>query len=303
MFDLISIGNISIDLYFKGSSLTFEKDRFQLAIGGKYFVDQFHTGIGGGGVNVAIGVAKEGIKSAVMGTIGNNPFKKMILQLLEAKQVSSKLCFIENDYYNISSILLSEKGERSIIHYSTPHKNILRKASSINNLIEAKIVYMGNLPEVSLTEREVTLNLCKKNNIMTVVNLGVADCRRSKQQLRQLLKKIDILIINGHEFAELVKAPYKDIHYKENVVEWYFPELEDKTVVVTEGKKGSYAYMGGKVYHQKAIEVDKIVDATGAGDGYTAGFIAEYFHSKDIEKSMQKGSLYASKILAKIGAN
>ena len=93
MFDLISIGNISIDLYFKGSSLTFEKDRFQLAIGGKYFVDQFHTGIGGGGVNVAIGVAKEGIKSAVMGTIGNNPFKKMILQLLEAKQVSSKLCF------------------------------------------------------------------------------------------------------------------------------------------------------------------------------------------------------------------
>ncbi|OGK11984.1 hypothetical protein A2954_00410 [Candidatus Roizmanbacteria bacterium RIFCSPLOWO2_01_FULL_37_12] len=303
MFDLISIGNISIDLYFKGSSLTFEKDRFQLAIGGKYFVDQFHTGIGGGGVNVAIGVAKEGIKSAVMGTIGNNPFKKMILQLLEAKQVSSKLCFIENDYYNISSILLSEKGERSIIHYSTPHKNILRKASSINNLIEAKVVYMGNLPDVSLTEREVTLNLCKKNNIITVVNLGVKDCRRSKVQVKHFLSKIDVLIVNGHEFAELVKAQYKDIHFHENVVRWYFRDLEDKTVIITEGKNGSYGYMGGKVYHQKAVEVDKIIDATGAGDGYTAGFISEFFRSRNIEKSMEKGSRYAAKILSIIGAN
>ena len=214
-----------------------------------------------------------------------------------------KFCFIENDYYNISSILLSEKGERSIIHYSTPHKNILRKASSINNLIEAKVVYMGNLPDVSLTEREVTLNLCKKNNIITVVNLGVKDCRRSKVQVKHFLSKIDVLIVNGHEFAELVKAQYKDIHFHENVVRWYFRDLEDKTVIITEGKNGSYGYMGGKVYHQKAVEVDKIIDATGAGDGYTAGFISEFFRSRNIEKSMEKGSRYAAKILSIIGAN
>ena len=100
MFDLISIGNISIDLYFKGDSLTFEKNRFQLAIGGKYFVDQFHTGVGGGGVNVAIGASKAGIKSAVMGTIGNNPFKKMILYLtknfINPAPYSFKTFFIAN---------------------------------------------------------------------------------------------------------------------------------------------------------------------------------------------------------------
>lgn len=303
MFDLISIGNISIDLYFKGNSLTFEKDRFQLAVGGKYFVDQFHTGVGGGGVNVAAGASHAGLKTAVLGTIGNNPFKKIILNLLEEKDVSHKLCYTENDYYNISSILLSENGERSIIHYSTPHKNILRKASSINNLIEAKVVYMGNLPDVSLTEREVTLNLCKKNNILTVVNLGVKDCRRPKNQLKHFLSKIDVLIINGHEFAELVKAQYKDIHFHDNVIRWYFRDLEDKIVIVTEGKKGSYGYMGGKVYHQKAPEIEKIVDATGAGDAYTSGFISEFFYSKNIEKAMEKASRYAKNILSKIGAN
>ncbi|MFN4213084.1 MAG: carbohydrate kinase family protein, partial [Microgenomates group bacterium] len=68
-------------------------------------------------------------------------------------------------------------------------------------------------------------------------------------------------------------------------------------------QKGSYAYYQGKVYHQKAYPIKKIVDTTGAGDGYTAGFIAEYFRSKDIKKAMANGAKYAAKILGKIGAN
>ena len=70
MYDLISIGNISIDLYFKGDALTFQNNRFQLAVGGKYFADHFYTGIGGGGVNIAIGASKFGLNTAVLGTVG-----------------------------------------------------------------------------------------------------------------------------------------------------------------------------------------------------------------------------------------
>ena len=111
------------------------------------------------------------------------------------------------------------------------------------------------------------------------------------------------MILNGHEFAELVKAQYKDIHFHEDVVEWYLPNLADKMVVVTEGKTGSYAYNQHQVYHQDAEPAEKILDSTGAGDAYAAGFIAEYSKSKSIEKSMEEGSKYAAKILAKIGAN
>lgn len=302
-YDLISIGNISIDLFFAGDSLTFKDSRFQLAVGGKYFVNQFHTSIGGGGANVAVGAAKHGLRTAVLGTIGNNPFKKMILQMLESHKVSPNLCSFEDDYYNISSILLTKNGERSIIHYSTPQRNILRKAASIKHLIEAKMVYLGNLPDVSLAERELTLNICNKNHVLTVVNLGVSDCRRHKHQLGSFLRKVDVLIVNGHEFAELVKAQYKDIHFKENVVKWYAPQLEDKIVIITEGENGSFGYSDNKVYQQKAFKAEKIVDTTGAGDAYTASFIAEYFKTGDIEKAMEKGAKYASTILAKIGAS
>ncbi|MBI2641117.1 carbohydrate kinase family protein, partial [Candidatus Roizmanbacteria bacterium] len=124
MFDLISIGSISIDLFFKSDTFTFSNNRFQLAVGGKYFAPYFHTGIGGGGTNVAIGAAKRGLKVAVCGLIGENPFKKMIVDHLDGFNISHKFSKIVNDYFNISTILLTEKGERTIIHHSTPHQKL-----------------------------------------------------------------------------------------------------------------------------------------------------------------------------------
>jgi len=120
MYDLISVGNISVDLYFKGQSFTKNKERFQLALGGKYYADYFHEDIGGGGVNVAVGATRLGLRTAVFGKIGNNSFKEMILKKLADKKVSTELCQIEDDYYKISSIILTDEGERTLINYETP---------------------------------------------------------------------------------------------------------------------------------------------------------------------------------------
>lgn len=303
MYNLISIGSISIDLYFKGNSLTFKDERFQLAIGGKYLADNFYVGIGGGGTNVAIAAGKNGLKTAVMGKIGNNVFKKIILDKLVENNISHTLCDFENSYYNVSLIILSPNGERSIIHYVTPHQHLFSDSNDLKDVTKTKMVYLGNLPDVSLTERSEVLHFFKKKGVKTVVNLGVKDCRKSLKELHHFLGGADILILNGHEFSELVKAPYKDIHFKEHVVKWYIPSLIEKLVVITEGEKGSYAYLGNNLYRQPAERITKIVDTTGAGDGYTGAFIAEYLKSGNVEKSMDKASVFASKILQRVGAN
>ena len=78
MYDLITIGSISIDMYYKGDSLTQKEGRFNLAVGGKYLVDHFYSGLGGGAANVAIGVQSHGFKTAIVGKIGENQFKPLI---------------------------------------------------------------------------------------------------------------------------------------------------------------------------------------------------------------------------------
>ncbi len=303
MYDLISVGSIAIDFYFKGDSLTFKENRFQLAIGGKYAADFFAIRIGGGGVNVAVGASKNGLKTAVLGTIGDNVFKPVVLQRLKKFKVSHHFCDVVKNYYNFSAILLTENGERSIIHFATPHQTLFDHGIKISHLRQAKMVYLGNLPEVNLKEKLKILQFLRKNSVINIVNLGVSDCRRPKNDLLPLLKHIDILILNDHEFAELVKASYKDIYFYEDVISHYIPMLYSHLVIITAGEKGSFGYCEGKVYYQKALQVEKIIDTTGCGDGYTAGFIGEFFHSKNIEKSMEKGAKYAAKILRKIGAN
>jgi len=303
MYDLISVGTISIDLYFLGKSFTFKDNRFALALGGKYQAENFYLSVGGGGTNVAIGVAKHGYKVGILGKIGNNPFKKIIVDYLKDHQISLNLIDFEDNYYNLSTILLTQKGERTILHYSTPHQHLFSSTNPLIGITRTKMVYLGNLPEVSLTQRIKFLKFLKKHNIARIVNLGVFDCRRPKNQIKEILEEVDILIVNGHEFSELVKAQYADIHFYEDVISWYIPYLKEKIVVITNGEKGSYAYHQGKVFFQKALKPAKILDTTGAGDGFTAGFISEFLASKDLVKSLKKGALYASCILGKIGAN
>ena len=303
MYDLISVGTISVDLYFLGKSFTFKDNRFALALGGKYQAENFYLSVGGGGTNVAIGVAKHGYKVGILGKIGNNPFKKIIVDYLKDHQISLNLIDFEDNYYNLSTILLTQKGERTILHYSTPHQHLFSSTNPLIGITKTKMFYLGNLPEVSLTQRIKFLKFLKKHNIARIVNLGVFDCRRPKNQIKEILEEVDILIVNGHEFSELVKAQYADIHFYEDVISWYIPYLKEKIVVITNGEKGSYAYHQGKVFFQKALKPAKILDTTGAGDGFTAGFISEFLASKDLVKSLKKGALYASCILGKIGAN
>lgn len=303
MYDLISIGNISIDLFFQGDSLTFADNRFQFAIGGKYFADSIVESLGGGGANVAIGASKHGLKTAVLGHIGNNPFKTMILEKLKSSSVSTSLCQYVDNYFNISSIFITKKGERSIVHYTSPHQHILSNNDNDQSLLNTQIVYMGNLQHVSLTEKCDLLHFFKKNNKKVIVNFGANDCRRDKEQLEQLLKPIDILIINGHEFADMVKVAYAEIDFSHDVIKKYIPYLSEKDIVLTLGEKGSYAYTQSSVIHQKAYPVTEIIDTTGAGDGFCAGFISGLIKTQSLSKAMDIGAKYASKIISQIGAN
>jgi ribokinase len=302
MYDLITIGGISIDFYFKGESLTYKDNRFQLAVGGKYLATEFHHSVGGGAANVAISAAKHNLKVAVLGMIGNNPYKYMIVEELANKGVSYELCPIIDNYFNLSTILLNPKGERCIINYITPHQHILDK-NILSYLYHSRGIFLGNLPSVLFEERVNLLKNIKKTNINTFINLGISDCRRTKTQIYSLLQYSDVIFLNGHEFAELVKAPYDDIYFKENVIKHYLPDFINKIFIITEGAKGSFGYQNDLVLYQQAVNIEKIIDTTGAGDGFTGSFIAEYLKSKKISKALEKGSQYAAKILQKIGAN
>ena len=306
MFDLVTIGGITVDLYFSGDNLTHDDKRFHLALGGKYFVDSFHQFFGGGAVNVAVGASSHGLKSAIVGKIGKNQFYDDLITFFRKKHINYKYCQIEKNYQNLSIVLLTKSGERTVINYQNSHQHLEKnQKNSLNktNFPQCKFIYMGNLPDTSLKEKIDIASYYHQQNTQIVLNLGIHDCRLQLESVAPLISLSNILIINNYEFSELVKAQIEDIHFHEDVISWYIPKFHNKLVIITQGKKGSYAYLNRKVYYQKAVHIDRIVDTNGVGDAFIAGFISSYINKNNIEDSLLNATNLAAKALKKIGAN
>lgn len=302
MLDIIAVGNISADLFFKADTLTQKDGRFQLAIGGKYMVDDFEMHVGGGGANVSIGCRKNGLRSAVVGMVGNNVFRKSILERLHKSKVNTKHTMFNQTDAHLSMVLLDGRGERTIVVYESSHKHGSEEKHLLSTLPRARAVYFGNLPDVAMQYRSLVMTKLKKHDTFIAVNVGARDCCRPKKYTNELLENADLLIVNTHEFATLIKKDRSKINFNKSVL-GLLPVMKDKIVIVTDSANGSYCYQDEKVYYQRAMRPKKIVDTTGAGDAYTAGFLSSYLKYEDIQRAMKMGARYASHVLGHIGAN
>ncbi len=303
MYDLVSIGTVAIDMYFRGSTIKAEDDRIQLAVGGKYFADTFYEGLGGGATNVSIGAKKNGLSVALAATIGDNVFKQVILQKLDEEQIDYSLSVFEKDFYSISAVLIDPSGDRSLVNYRSKHQDTYEDEEELAKLACTKMVYLANLPNLTLERKAEILRYFRDKQITTFANLGTTDCKRDFSLIKEYLQQVDFLIINAHEFAEMIRTPYATMSLTDNLKEDNLSEFKDLTLILTDGMNGSYGYFNGTVHHQKPVVAESVLDATGAGDGYTAGFISEYYHSKDIVAAMKRGAEYSSHIVSVLGAN
>jgi sugar/nucleoside kinase (ribokinase family) len=72
-------------------------------------------------------------------------------------------------------------------------------------------------------------------------------------------------------------------------------------VVITDGANGSWGWTGSDIYHQPAYSVNRIVDTTGCGDAFHAGYAAGLLEGWPLHLRMELGTLIASAVLTKVG--
>ena len=119
---------------------------------------------------------------------------------------------------------------------------------------------------------------------------------RHKTHFLNLVKnKLDITFANEQEITSLIEANnFNDvINFSKNL---------NKLVVVTRGEKGAIAINGEEVVECEVQKNLKIVDLTGAGDLFAAGFLHGYINNLSIRESLQRGTEMSSKVIQQIGA-
>ena len=107
--------------------------------------------------------------------------------------------------------------------------------------------------------------------------------------------KLDITFANEQEISSLIGAKKFD-----EVIN--FSKQLKKLVVVTRGEKGAVAIKGEEVFESGIKKNLKIVDLTGAGDLFAAGFLHGYVNKLLTKECLEKGTEMSSKVIQQIGA-
>jgi sugar/nucleoside kinase (ribokinase family) len=119
---------------------------------------------------------------------------------------------------------------------------------------------------------------------------------RHKSSFLDLVKnRLDITFANEQEIKSLINAK----NFEEVIT---FGKQLGKSIIITRGAKGSVAIIEDKVIECDSKKNLDIVDLTGAGDLFAAGFLHGYLNNFSIKESLDKGTEMSSKIIQKIGA-
>ena len=252
---------------------------------------------GGSVANSIVGISQLGDKAGFIGKISDDEFgskyeeglKKENVKYFYAKkkeQLPTGTCLI----------LVTPDSERTMCTFLGTAGKINENDVNSDAIKKSEIIFLeGYLWD----EGEPKKAFNKAINSANKVAMSLSDqfcVERHKPHFLELVKnKLDITFANEQEITSLIEA--KDFNEVIN-----FSKQLNKLVIVTRGEKGAVAIQGEEIRECGIFKNLKILDLTGAGDLFAAGFLHGYVNQLSIEKSLEKGTEMSSKVIQQIGA-
>jgi fructokinase len=256
---------------------------------------------GGSVANTMAGIAYLKGEPSFIGKINSDNFGDLYKKSLQ--DINVNFSYIEKNEdisTGASIILITPDSERTMCTYLGISSHLSEKDINENNIIGNELIFLeGYLWDKGISEKmfKHAITVAKKNKVKIAMSLSDIFCvTRHKQDFYNLLKDdLDILIGNENEINEL--ANKKNLLDSVNQL-----KVLNKLIVVTRSDNGSMVIKNNEIINCSSIKVGKVLDLTGAGDLFAAGFLKEYLDNSDIKKCLETGSILASKIIQKIGA-
>jgi sugar/nucleoside kinase (ribokinase family) len=296
---VLTIGSATLDLFFHSDNYPEipEGGRLSLAYGGKYIADDFSLSLGGGGTNTAVSLARQGISVSCWTKISQDWAGKKILHRLKKEKVKTNLIEQNSDRTTTSAILVGKEGERTIITYRGGNDKLTFSRKVARTAKKFDWVYFASLARADKKNKLKWIKKFKEYKSKVLVSLSGEEYKKGLDYLDEYFALADIIIVNAHELADIWGGDAPDLEL--NSIN-YAEKLNLTLLVVTYDVNGSWAYVPGEIYHQPVVEVNKIVDTTGAGDAFGSGFLGKYIRSKDIQEALHFGAKNASSVISQI---
>ena len=294
MYDVISFGAATVDIFAKSDNLIVNKDLLSIPYSSKNEITQGLICSGGGATNTSVSFSRLGLKSACVSLIGNDPLTEYITSELENDNVDvSLLSQNKNDTTDFSIILVAPDGGRSILT-SRGDSKLEEDNIAWDKIQHSKWFYITSL-EGNVDLLEKLIGFAKEFDIKIALNPGNRELKQPKQ-LTPLLKHIDFLLLNQTESETLTGLDSTDPRFWEKLHHY-----GNKITAITNGREGAHILTSDKDFYSPIINV-KPVDETGAGDGFGSAFIAALIHNITPANALFWGIKNSASVVAFLGA-
>jgi fructokinase len=256
---------------------------------------------GGSVANTMAGIAYLGGHPSFIGKVNSDEFGNIYKKSLQKINVNFLYSEKEENLPTGASIIfITPDSERTMCTYLGISSQLSKEDINEDYIKDYEIIFLeGYLWDKGISEEmfKHVIQLAKKNNVKIAMSLSDIFCvTRHREDFFKLLKNdLNILIGNENEINELMQ--------KNNLLD-SMNELKNinKLIIITRSENGSVAVLNNEITNCENVKVEKVLDLTGAGDLFAAGFFKEYLDKSNIKKCLQTGSNLAAKIIQKVGA-
>lgn len=310
-YDVLCIGNAIVDIIsrceesflvehriIKGAMNLVDADR------ATFLYDKMGPAVetsGGSAANTAAGLAGFGGRAAYLGKVADDMLGEVFRHDIRAQGVAFDTPSL-NGFPPTARcmIFVTPDGERSMNTYLGASTQLGPVDVDEEKARAAKVTYFeGYLWDPPQAKEAILRCASIAHAAGREVSMTLSDpfcVDRYRDEFLELMRtgKVDIVFANEQELKSLYQTASL-----EAAVEAY--RADCRLGVVTMGAKGSVIVRGGETVHVEPLAVERVVDTTGAGDLYAAGFLFGYTQGFDLGRSGRLGSLAAGLVIQQIG--
>ncbi|MEM3627567.1 MAG: carbohydrate kinase family protein [Candidatus Bathyarchaeia archaeon] len=287
-FDVVGFGALNVDKLFKVNKIAAAEE--------ESFIMGYEEVCGGSAANTIIGLSRLGCRVGFIGKVADDREGKMLIEDFQREGVDTDgIIRVKQGRSGIVMGFVDEKGERAL--YVGPGVNDKIEFSEINveYASQTRFLHLSSFVGETSFQTQKKLVEALPKNVKISLDPGVLYARKGLARLEPLIKRTFVLMPNLIELELLTRtADYKEAAHS-------LMEKGAKIVAVKLGGNGCYVTNGKEEHHIKAFKV-KVVDTTGAGDAFCAGFLYGLISGKSLYECGRLGNFVASRCIMKMGA-
>ena len=239
-------------------------------------------------------------EASFYGKVSDDEYGNAFIQDLEKANISFKGVSRKSDLpTGCCNILVSPDGERTMATHIGIGSQLQPDEVSENILDNIDHMYM----ESYLWDHELTKKTLKKfgdiaKSKNTEISLSLSDpfcVDRHRDELNNFVKEnVDLVFCNFDEAKMFSQSETMAD------VSSFFKDY-GKKIVMTSGAEGAYFFYNDDVSHQPSKKIENVIDTTGAGDNFAAGFLDFYLSGKSVDEALINGNTRAVEVIQQLG--